>query len=55
MEKFKVTQTTAERTALEHLVKAGKGAARKLAHACVLLLARIFHTSIEGWQTAEIR
>ena len=39
MEKFKVTLTTEERTALEHLVKAGKGAARKLAHARVLLLA----------------
>jgi transposase len=39
MEKFKVTLTTEERTALEHLVKVGKAAARKLAHARVLLLA----------------
>lgn len=39
MEKFKVTLTPEERTALEHLVKVGKAAARKLAHARVLLLA----------------
>jgi Homeodomain-like domain len=37
MEKFKVTLTTEERTALEHLVNVGKAAARKLAHARVLL------------------
>jgi hypothetical protein len=39
MEKFKVTLTAEERQALEHLVSAGKAAARKLAHARVLLLA----------------
>jgi len=39
MDKFKVTLTTEERTALEHLVSVGKAAARKLAHARVLLLA----------------
>jgi len=39
MEKYKVTLTAEERTALEHLVASGKAAARKLAHARVLLLA----------------
>jgi Homeodomain-like domain len=39
MEKFKVTLTVEERTALEHLVSVGKAAARKLAHARALLLA----------------
>ena len=39
MEKSKVTLTVEERTALEHLVAGGKAAARKLAHARVLLLA----------------
>ena len=39
MEKYKVTLTVEERTALEHLISVGKGAARKLAHARVLLLA----------------
>ena len=39
MEKYKVTLTVEERTALEHLVAGGKAAARKLAHARVLLLA----------------
>jgi transposase len=39
MEKYNVTLTVEERTALEHLVSVGKGAARKLAHARVLLLA----------------
>jgi hypothetical protein len=39
MEKFKVTLTVEERTALEHLVSVGKAAARKLAHARILLLA----------------
>jgi len=39
MEKFKVTLTADERQALEHLVSAGKAAARKLTHARVLLLA----------------
>ena len=39
MEKFKVTLTDEERKALDHLVSAGKAAARRLAHARVLLLA----------------
>jgi hypothetical protein len=39
MEKYKVTLTVEERTALEHLVSVGKGAARKLAHARILLVA----------------
>ena len=39
MEKFKVTLTVEERTGLEHLVSVGKTAARKLAHARLLLLA----------------
>ena len=39
MEKYKVTLTVEERTALEHWVAGGKAAARKLAHARVLLLA----------------
>jgi hypothetical protein len=39
MEKFKVTLTAEERTTLERLVSVGKAAARKLAHARVLLLA----------------
>ena len=39
MEKFKVTLTAEERQALERLVSAGKAAARKLAHARILLLA----------------
>jgi hypothetical protein len=39
MDKFRVTLATEERAALKHLVKAGRAAARKLAHARVLLLA----------------
>ena len=39
MAKYRVTLTAAERTELEHLVSAGKGAARKLTHARILLLA----------------
>ena len=39
MEKFKVTLTVEERKGLEHLVSVGKAAARKLAHARILLLA----------------
>ena len=37
MEKFKVTLTVEERKAPEHLVSVGKAAARKLAHAGILL------------------
>ena len=39
MEKFKVTLTSDERQALQPLVRKGKAAARKLAHARILLLA----------------
>ena len=39
MEKFKVTLTVEERTALERLISVGKAAAHKLAHARILLLA----------------
>ena len=39
MEKFKVTLTVEERTALERLVSVGKAAARKLTHARILLMA----------------
>lgn len=39
MDKYRVTLTAEERVALEQLVSAGKTAARKLAHARVLLLA----------------
>jgi hypothetical protein len=39
MDKFRVTLTDDERSALEHLVSVGKSAARKLVHARVLLLA----------------
>jgi hypothetical protein len=39
MTKYKVTLTAEERASLEHLVAAGKTAARKLTHARILLLA----------------
>jgi hypothetical protein len=39
MEKYRVTLDAEERAALEQLVNVGKGAARKLIHARVLLLA----------------
>jgi len=39
MEKYKVTLTAGERFELEQLVRKGKAAARKLAHARILLLA----------------
>lgn len=39
MEKYLVTLSTEERAELEHLVSAGKSAARKLTHARILLLA----------------
>jgi homeodomain-containing protein len=39
MEEFKVTLTVEERMELEHVVAVGKAAARKLAHARILLLA----------------
>ena len=39
MEKYLVTLSSEERSELEHLVSAGKSAARKLTHARILLLA----------------
>lgn len=39
MEKFKVTLAVEERKGLEHVVSVGKAAARKLAHARILLSA----------------
>ena len=39
MEKYRVSLSPEERTALEHLVSVGKAAARKLSHARILLLA----------------
>ncbi len=39
MEKFKVTLTLEERKGLEHVVSVGKAAARRIAHARILLLA----------------
>jgi len=39
MEKYRVTLTAEERAHLEHTVSVGKAAARKLAHARILLLA----------------
>jgi len=39
MEKYRVTLTGEERTKLEQTISAGRGAARKLAHARILLLA----------------
>ena len=39
MNKYRVTLTVEERAELERLVSVGKGAARKLTHARILLLA----------------
>jgi hypothetical protein len=39
MDKYRVTLTAEERAEMEHLVSVGKGAARKLTHARILLLA----------------
>lgn len=39
MDKYRITLTAEERAELEHLVSVGKGAARKLTHARILLLA----------------
>lgn len=41
MDKYRVSLTPQERADLEHMVSAGKAAARKLAHARVLLLADV--------------
>jgi hypothetical protein len=42
MDKYRVTLTAEERIGLERLVASGKGAARKLLHARILLLADTF-------------
>jgi transposase len=39
MDKYRVTLTTEERSELERVVSVGKGAARKISHARILLLA----------------
>jgi hypothetical protein len=39
MDKYRVTLTAEERAELEHLVSVGTGAARRLTHARILLLA----------------
>ena len=39
MDKYRVTLTTEERSELERVVSVGKGAARKITHARILLLA----------------
>jgi len=46
MDKYRVTLESEERTALEHLVSAGKGAARRLTHARILLLADTVATAL---------
>jgi transposase len=43
MDKYRITLTGEERTALEHLVSVGKAAARELTHARILLLADEHH------------
>jgi transposase len=45
MDKYRVTLTTEERAEMEHLVSAGKGAARMLTHVRILLLA---DTAVSG-------
>jgi transposase len=43
MEKYRVTLVPEERAALEHLVRSGRSASRKLTHARILLLADGVH------------
>jgi transposase len=50
MDKYRVTLTAEERVALEHLVSVGKGAARRLTHARLLLLA---DTTAAGGRTDD--
>src|ERR1700686_289490 len=52
MDKYRVTLTAEERVALEHLVSVGKGAARRLTHARLLLLADT--TAAGGSPDAEV-
>lgn len=50
MDKYRVTLTAEERADLEHLASVGKGAARRLTHARILLLA---DTAAAGGHTDE--
>jgi transposase len=50
MDKYRVTLTVEERADLERLVSVGKGAARRLTHARILLLA---DTAVAGGHTDE--
>jgi transposase len=50
MDKYRVALTLEERAELEHLVSAGKAAARKLTHARILLLA---DAAVGGGQTDD--
>jgi transposase len=50
MVKYRVTLSSEERDELEHLVSSGKGAARRLAHARILLLA---DTAVGGGRTDD--
>ena len=50
MDKYRVTLTAEERAELQHLVSVGKGAARRLTHARILLLA---DTAAEGGHTDD--
>ncbi len=50
MDKYRVTLTAEERADLEHLVSSGKGSARRLTHARILLLA---DTAAHGGHTDE--
>jgi Homeodomain-like domain len=50
MDKYRVTLTAEERADLEHLVSSGKGAARRLTHARILLLA---DAAVSGGHTDE--
>src|SRR3954451_4324086 len=50
MDKYRVTLTAEERADLEHLVSSGKGAARRLTHARILLLA---DAAVSGRHTDE--
>ncbi len=43
MEKYRVTLVPEERAALEHLIRSGRSASRKLTHARILLLADGVH------------
>ena len=52
MDKYRITLTVEERAGLEHLVSAGKAAARKLTHARILLLADEQHG--EGYADTEV-